>query len=60
MISRDSAAVGRQHRGERGEHLGLGIAAADHLLRGAGLAADVVALHVGLVAVPFSTLSRIR
>ena len=39
--------IGRQHRGERGEHLGLGIAAAHHLVRGAGLAADVIALHVG-------------
>src|SRR6266545_3516652 len=38
--------VGRQHRGERGEHLGLGIAAADHFVRSSGLAADVVTLHV--------------
>ncbi len=40
-------AIGRDHRGERGEHLGLGVAAAHHLLGGAGLAADIVARHVG-------------
>ena len=40
--------VGRQHRHEGGEQLGLGIAAVDHLFRGAGLAADVIARDVGL------------
>ena len=40
--------VGRQHRGEAGQQLGLGVAAVDHLLRGAGLAADIVAVDVGL------------
>src|ERR1700757_4800792 len=39
--------IGRQDRGEGGQHLGLRIAAADHPVRGAGLAADVIALHVG-------------
>src|SRR5215831_12127978 len=39
--------VGGQDRSEGGQHLDLRIAAADHLVRGAGLAADVVALHVG-------------
>ena len=53
--------VGRQDRHESGEQLGLGIAAVDHLFRRAGLAADIVARHVGLAwPVPFSTLSRIR
>src|SRR5262245_58562752 len=40
--------VGRQDGGEGGQELGLGIAAANHLLGGAGLAPDVVALDVGL------------
>src|SRR5262245_27608187 len=39
--------IGRQDRGEGGEHLGLRIAAADHFVRRAGFAADIVALHVG-------------
>src|SRR5262249_26492198 len=39
--------IGGQDRGEGGQHLGLRIAAADHLVRSAGLAADVIALHVG-------------
>src|SRR5499426_3067147 len=40
--------VGRQDGGERGQDLRLRVAPADHLLGGAGLAADVVALDVGL------------
>jgi len=52
--------VGRNDRRERVEHLLLGIAAVDHLFRGAGLAADIVALHVSLLAVPISAFSRIR
>src|SRR5215813_7532625 len=39
--------IGRHYRGEGGQHLGLRIAAADHFVRRAGLAADVIALHVG-------------
>src|SRR3954454_3249920 len=41
--------VGGQDRGEGIQHLLLGIAAADHLFRGARLAADVVALDVCLL-----------
>ena len=39
--------VGRRDRHEGREHLVVGIAAVDDLLRGAGLAADVIALDVG-------------
>ena len=49
MISDEIARlVGRQHRHEVGQQLGLGIAAVDDLLGRAGLAADIVARHVGL------------
>src|SRR5262245_18964586 len=41
--------IGRTDRREGIEHLLPGIAAAYHLFRGAGLAADVVALDVGLL-----------
>ena len=39
--------VGRRDRHEGGEHLVVGVAAADDLLRRAGLAADVIAVDVG-------------
>src|SRR6202047_841619 len=41
--------VGRQDRGEGVEHALLGVVAVDDLLGGAGLAADVIALDVGLL-----------
>src|SRR6516165_405719 len=40
--------VGRQDRGERGEHALLGIMSVDDLLGGAGLAADIVAGDIRL------------